>query len=104
MGEPMERRNEQRSLCEMDALVLMYGCHFQASISDWSQTGLRLVLSDGLRLDEAEAFILHGNAFGVLHGEVIWSEDGQIGARIRNARSAAVMQRLAPQLTTLMPA
>lgn len=100
----MERRNELRSPCELDALLLMFGCYFQASISDWSRNGFRLLLGDELRLVEAEAFILHGNAFGVLHGEVIWCDDGQIGARVCNTKSASAMQRLAPQLATLTPA
>jgi hypothetical protein len=100
----MERRNEVRSTCEMNALLLMFGCHFQASIADWSRTGIRLVLGDGLHLARSEVFILHGGRFGVVHGEVIWSQAGEIGARIKNPKSAAIARHLHRQITSIMPA
>lgn len=100
----MERRHELRSPCDMSALLLMFGCHFQTSISDWSRTGLRLTLGDGLQLAQSEAFILHGSRFGVLHGEVIWSHSGEIGARIKNPKSAAITFGLNTEMRTIMPA
>lgn len=100
----MERRHELRSPCEMSALLLMFGCHFQTSIADWSRTGFRLVLGEGLQLPRCEAFILHGRRFGVLHGEVIWSHPGVIGARIRNPKSAAISRRFGGESGSIMPA
>lgn len=88
----------------MNALLLVFGCHFQTSIADWSHTGLRLVLGDGLHLARSEVFILHGSRFGLVHGEVIWSEAGQVGARIKNPKSAAIAGSLHSQITSIMPA
>ncbi len=89
----MERRNEMRRSCELSSLVLMFGCHFRAFISDWSPRGLRLELRDGLLLADREAFVLHSERFGVLHAQVIWRRDEEVGARIRNWRTVAVVDR-----------
>ena len=89
----MERRSDIRRCCELSSLVLMFGCHFRAFISDWSPKGLRLELKDGLVLADREAFILHSGRFGVLHAQVIWRRDEEVGARIRNWRTAAVADR-----------
>lgn len=89
----MERRSDIRRCCELSSLVLMFGCHFRAFISDWSPKGLRLELKDGLVLADREAFILHSGRFGVLHAQVIWRRDEEVGARIHNWRTAAVADR-----------
>lgn len=89
----MERRNEMRRSCELSSLVLMFGCHFRACISDWSPRGLRLELRDGLLLADREAFVLHSERFGVLHAQVIWRRDEEVGARIRNWRTVAAADR-----------
>lgn len=44
-------------------------------------------------LADREAFVLHSGRFGVLHAQVIWQRDKEVGARIRNWRTAAVADR-----------
>lgn len=85
----MERRNEVRQSCEMSSLVLMFGCHFRGLVCNWSPKGLKLELMDELILTDHEALVLHSERFGTVHAEVIWRRDAEIGARIRNWRTAA---------------
>lgn len=94
----MERRGEVRQGCELNSLVLMYGCHFRGRISDWSPRGLRLQLSEDLTLENREPFVLLCDRFGILHAEVIWRRNEKIGARIRNWRTAAISSRIDPYL------
>lgn len=94
----MERRNEIRQRCELDSLVLMFGCHVRGWISDCSPKGLGLVLSEGVELADQEPLVLYCDLFGVLHAEIIWKQDAKIGARIRNWKTAAVGSRIRPYL------
>ena len=86
----MERRSLLRQPCDLGSLVLLYGCHFRSRISDRSPAGVRLVLLEDPGLSLAEHFILYCEGFDVLHGEVIWKNDREIGARICNPKTASL--------------
>lgn len=86
----MERRLALRHSCDLRSLILMYGCHFKSRIADWSQSGLRLVLAENLSLTHAEHFIMYCDRFDVVHAEVVWRHDREIGARIHNRKTAAL--------------
>jgi hypothetical protein len=94
----MERRKEERQGCEIESLVLMFGCHFRGWISDCSPKGLCFRPCEGLALEEREPFVLFSDRFGVLHAEVMWRRDEKIGARICSWRTAAISSRIHPYI------
>jgi hypothetical protein len=85
----MERRDLVRLPCKSNSLILLFGCHFRGSISDWSPRGISLILDEDIRLDRADRFVMYSDRFDVLHAEVVWRRDDRIGARIHNWRTAA---------------
>lgn len=92
----MERRYDPRMPCRLKALVLSHGCHFRSWISDCSRQGLRLQLSEDLRLECREALVLSCDRFGMVHAEVVWRHGETIGMRIRNWQTAAASSRIEP--------
>ena len=77
--------------CSMQAMG-----HFRSWISDCSRQGLRLQLSEDLRLESREALVLSCDRFGMVHAEVVWRQGETIGMRIRNWQTAAASSRIEP--------
>ena len=86
----MERRSFPRHACSLGSLILTYGCHFSARISDWSEAGIRLTLHDCLPLRPLDHCIIYCDGFNVVHAKVIWTQGRELGACICNPKTAAL--------------